>query len=328
MERTLLQLLRETAQAFPDAVYMKERQAEGWVGATFREIAEEARRVAGFLLSQGLEKGDRVTLLAEGRNSWCAAELGIMRAGCISVPISVKIKEKGEILFRMRHSASCIAITSERQLEKITSIVAELPDLKGIAVLDDVPPAPGRPLPLWPWREVLERGRAFADSHPETLAGREDAVGEADPVTLTYTSGTTADPKGILLSHKNYWVNVSDADLMFPLVPPMYMLLILPWDHSFGHTAGLYEFLKKASVIAALEPAKTELGTIRNIPKNMKEIGPTYLLVVPALVESFRKNISSQIRQSGGFSQAVFDATIALGTRVNGNWHRKRYDPL
>ena len=297
------------------------------VGASFRQIAEEARRVAGFLLEAGLQRGDRVTLLAEGRNSWMAAELGIFFAGGISVPISVKIKEKSEISFRVRHSQSRFAITSEKYAEKIRGLASELPDLKGLLVMDPVAPASGA-LPLWPWAEVLQRGGAFADAHPEILAAIEESASENDPVTLTYTSGTIAEPKGILLSHVNYWVNVEQADIMFPLAPPNSMLLIIPWDHSFGHTAGLFLFLKKASLIAAVETAATEIGTIRNIPKNIKEIGPSYLLVVPALVENFRRTIATQAREKGFLSAALFSATIALGTRVNGDAYRTRRDPL
>jgi long-chain acyl-CoA synthetase len=325
-KRTLFRLMRETVAAHPDSIFMTERHAAGWVGASFREIAEEARRVAGFLLAAGLQRGDRVTLLAEGRNSWMAAELGIFLAGGISVPISVKIREKSEISFRVRHSQSRFAITSEKYAEKIRALAPELPDLKGLLVMDPVPP--DGPLPLWPWTEVLERGRAFADAHPEILASIEESASEDDPVTLTYTSGTIAEPKGILLSHVNYWVNVEQADIMFPLAPPNSMLLILPWDHSFGHTAGLFLFLKKASLIAAVETAATEIGTIRNIPKNIKEIGPSYLLVVPALVENFRRTIATQARQKGLLGSAMFAATIALGTRVNGDAFRKRLDPL
>jgi long-subunit acyl-CoA synthetase (AMP-forming) len=76
-KRTLFRLLRETVQAHTDSTFMTERHAAGWVGASFREIAEEARRVAGFLLGAGLQRGDQVTLLAEGRNSWAAAAFGI-----------------------------------------------------------------------------------------------------------------------------------------------------------------------------------------------------------------------------------------------------------
>ena len=326
-KRTLFRLLREAAAACPDEIYMNERHPAGWVGASFRGIVEEARQVAGFLLSRGLARGERVTLLAEGRNSWTAAEFGIFFAGGVSVPVSVKIKEKSEIAFRMRHSASRFAITSGRYVEKIRELAGELPDLKGILSMDPIA-APPAERPLWSWEEVLACGRAFADAHPEILAAIEDSASEDDPVTLTYTSGTVAEPKGILLSHANYWVNATDADAVFLFPPHASLLLILPWDHSFGQTAGLFVFLKKAGLVAAVEPASTEVGTIRNIPKNLKEIGPTYLLVVPALVENFRRTIAAHARQRGGVGSLMFAATIALGTRVNGDAFRKRYDPL
>jgi long-chain acyl-CoA synthetase len=327
-KRTLFRLLRSIAESNPNSVYMKERHPEGWKEASFREILDETRRVAGFLLSKGLAKGDRVTLLAEGRNAWTTSELGTVFAGGICVPVSVKIKERAEILFRVKHSGSRFVITSQRHLEKILDLVADLPDLEGILVMDPFPPVPASRLSLWPWAEVLGRGGDFVREHGERLEEIERTVSEEDPVTLTYTSGTTAEPKGILLSHKNYYVNTMNADAVFPLPKPLYTLLIIPWDHSFGQTAGLFVFLGKASVVAALEPAKTEMGTIRNIPKNIKEVGPTFLLVVPALVDNFRKNILTQIRQKGGIGAVLFGMTVALGSRLNGDAHHTRHDPL
>jgi long-chain acyl-CoA synthetase len=326
-KRTLIDLLSRTARENPDLVYMRERHPDGWKDATFRDVLEESRAVAGFLLSAGLKRGERVTLLAEGRNSWVAAEFGVLAAGGICVPISVKIKERSEILFRMRHSASRFAITSENQSGKILGLECELPDLSGILLMDDQP-RPASPVAVWGWSEVREKGGAFARENAALLAQIESGITEEDAVTLTYTSGTTAEPKGILLSHKNYYVNVRDIDEIFPLPRPLYILLILPWDHSFGQTAGLFAFLRKTSVVAAVEPARTEMGTIRNIPKNMKEVGPTYLLVVPALVENFRKNITQQVRQKGGISAALVFTVIRLGTRVNGDGYRHRRDPL
>ena len=327
MQRTLLSLLEETAAAHPGLVYMKERSADGWRDATFQEILEEARDVAGFLVSAGLQRGDRVTLLAEGRNSWVAAEFGVLYAGGICVPISVKIKERTEILFRMRHSGSRFAITTDFQMGKVFGLEPDLPDLAGILLMDEVA-CPSSPVPVWAWPQVREKGAAARRHDPGLITRIQEEISEDDAVTLTYTSGTTAEPKGILLSHRNYWVNVRDIDTIFPLPPPLYMLLILLWDHSFGQTAGLFALLRKASVVAAVEAARTEMGTIRNIPKNLKEIGPTYLLVVPALVENFRKNIAQQVRQKGGLSAALVAVTVRLGTRVNGNGFRLRRDPL
>ncbi|HEY9595389.1 MAG TPA: AMP-binding protein [Spirochaetia bacterium] len=327
-KRTLLALLREASSAHPDRTYMKERHPDGWKEASFSAINSETRRIAGFLLSLGLGRGERVTLLAEGRNSWISSELGIVMAGGIAVPISVKIKERSEILFRMQHSGSRFAIVTEKTLEKVVPCVPDLPDLKGVLVMDELAEKPGCTVPVWMWPEVLETGGDFATAHAAELDAIEQTASEDDPVTLNYTSGTTAEPKGILLTHKNYYVNTCDVHAMFPLPEPLSMLLILPWDHSFGQTAGLFTFLKKASIIAAVEPAKTELGTIRNIPKNLKEVGPAYLLVVPALVENFRKNIATQVKQKGGLAAAMFNATIAMGTRVNGDYLHKRYDPI
>ncbi len=330
-KRTVLRLLRDTVEAHPDEPFMKERHRDGWVTASFRAIAAEARGTAGFLLSRGFRKGETVVLLSEGRNSWIAAELGVLMAGGISVPISVKIKERSEILFRVKHSQARFAVVSGKHAGKIADIVDELPDLREMLFLDPVPDGMDQlceRVKLWPWPEVIRAGSAWADVHAEELRRIEEGIQEDDPATLTYTSGTTAEPKGILLSHRNYFVNASEADAAFPLNPPNHMLLILPWDHAFAHTAGLFLFLRKASVIAAVEPASTELGTIRNIPRNMKEVGPTYLLVVPALVENFRKNIASQIKQKGGLAAAMFSATIALGTRLNGDALHPRRDPI
>jgi long-chain acyl-CoA synthetase len=289
MGRTIIGLLR-AVQSHRDLLYMKERRPEGWVGAAFQEVAHEARRVAGFLLSRGLAEGDCVALLAEGRNSWGKVELGILMAGSISFPISVKIHERGEILLRVKHS--------EKHQANIMGLADELPALAGILLLDEAPfpPRPGCPyVPVWHWPEVLGAGKAFAEANPQVLKrGRTQCKRMTRPLSPTLRAPPRSPKK----------------------------------DHSFAHTAGLFIFLKKASVIAAVEPGKTELGTIRDIPRNMKEVGPIYLLVVPVLVENFRRNIEMQIRQRKGVGVALFKAAIALGTRVNGIWHRKRRDPV
>ncbi len=330
--RTLSALIRESAERYRDWTFMMERRETGYQGATFGEIEDEAERVANFFLSKGINNRDRIAILAEGRNSWVAAECGILLSGAISVPISVKIKTEEELLFRFKHSESKIIITSERQLNKVIPLLKKLPELKILISMDNLKDKEKSNLPdnieAYSWEETLKIGDQYRQQNPEKLKEREKSIAEDDPATLTYTSGTTAEPKGILLSHKNYWVNVDDVNVVFKLPIPFYTLLILPWDHSFAHTAGIYSFMKKGSVIAAVEPGKTEIGTIRNIPKNIREIKPTYLLVVPALVESFRRSIETKIQDKGGLSEKLFNLTVKLGTRLNGNYYKKRFDPV
>ena len=331
-KKNLISLLEESAQKYSSWTFMMEHRGSEYAGSTFKEIYDEAHSVGGFLLSKGIKKGDRAALFSEGRNSWVSAEFGIFLTGAISVPVSVKIKTKEELLFRLKHSGSRFLIVSDRQLEKILPLLKDLPSVEGILVIGEYSGTikdtliPG--VKTYPWNQVLTEGADYNKSHPDELKKRKGSVEENDPATLTYTSGTTAEPKGIVLSHKNYWVNVEDVNTFFKLPIPFYTLLILPWDHSFAHTAGLYSFLKKGSVIGAVEPGKTEIGTIRNIPKNIKEIRPTYLLVVPALAESFRRTIEKKIEETGGFAERLFNLTIRWGSRVLGDAYRKRYDPV
>ncbi len=330
-KRTLTGLLRESARKYANWTFMMERHAEGYVGATFKEVEREAEAIAGFFLSREIEKGDRIALLSEGRNSWVSTEFGILLSGAISVPISIKIKTREELLFRLKHSGSRFIVVSEGQLTKVLPLLNELPDAEAVVLMDTLPEGvsfKGSGVKVYQWKEVIESGERFIRENPKAIGEREEGIDENDPATLTYTSGTTAEPKGIVLSHKNYWVNVSDVNEVFRIPIPFYTLLILPWDHSFAHTAGIYSFLKKGSVVAAVEPGKTEIGTLRNIPKNIREVRPTYLLVVPALVESFRRSIESKIEESGSLAKLLFRVTVTMGTRLIGNGFKKATDPL
>ena len=328
-KKNLISLLEESLQKYSNWTFMMEHRGPEYSGSTFKEIYDEAHSVAGFLLSKGIKKGDRAALLSEGRNAWVSAEFGIFLTGGISVPLSVKIKTKEELLFRLKHSGSRFLIVSDRQWDKAAVLIKELPSLECIVIIGNHPgTANFKNVEIYSWNDVLAQGSNYNKSHPDELKRHKDSVDENDPATLTYTSGTTAEPKGIVLSHKNYWVNVEDVNTCFKLPIPFYTLLILPWDHSFAHTAGLYSFLKKGSVIGAVEPGKTEIGTIRNIPKNIKEIRPTYLLVVPALAESFHRTIEKKVEATGGFAEKLFNLTVLWGTRVLGDAYYKKYDPL
>lgn len=106
---------------------------------------------------------------------------------------------------------------------------------------------------------------------------------------ISYTSGTTAEPKGIILTHGNYVCNVLQADSLIR-IPEFYkVLLFLPWDHSFAHTVGIYSFMYNGASLAAVDFGNSPMDFLRNIPLNMREIKPHVLLSVPAIAKNFRK---------------------------------------
>ncbi|MDH7494175.1 MAG: AMP-binding protein, partial [Candidatus Saccharicenans sp.] len=249
-ERTLCQLFEDSVQRFPDNVLMWEKKDGKYQGITYREMHSRVREFAAGLLSLGLKKGDRVTLLSEGRADWLMSELGILFTGAINVPISVKIDEPTELKFRLSHSGSRMAIVSRGQLPKIRAIKNDLPELERVIVLD---PVDSLETDEFLAAEVCREGKIYLTKHSREFEETWRSVKESDLANICYTSGTTADPKGIMLTHRNYTSNVEHS-LSLVECPEYYVtLLILPWDHSFAHTCGLYSMMKNGAAIAAIE---------------------------------------------------------------------------
>ncbi len=134
--RTLIALMESSAARFADEVYLMEKVGGQYQGTTYRETRERVRRFAAGLLALGLRKGDRVALISEARNLWVIAELGILYAAGVNVPISVKINEPHEIKFRLAHSGCRMVIVSGQQAPKVSAIKQDLPDLETVILLD------------------------------------------------------------------------------------------------------------------------------------------------------------------------------------------------
>ena len=319
-ERTLPQLFEDSVNKFPNNIILWEKRNGKYEGITYQEMRSRVHRFAAGLLSLGLKTGDRVGLLSEGRSEWLMSELGILYTGAINVPISVKIEEPSELKFRLAHSESRLVITSHSQLPKIRNIKNDLPDLERIIILDELENL--EPDEIYA-EEILRQGDLFLTSHPREFEETWKSIKESYLANICYTSGTTADPKGIMLTHRNYTANVEHS-LSLVECPEYYVtLLILPWDHSFAHTCGLYGMIKGGASIACVETGRTGLETLKNIPKNIREIRPTVILSVPALAKSFKKNIEKAISEKGPAIEALFEKGLAAAYEYNGEgWNR------
>ena len=124
---------------------------------------------------------------------------------------------------------------------------------------------------------------------------------------LDYTSGTTADPKGILLTHRNYTANVEQSLTLVDINEHWRTLIILPLDHCFAHVVGFYIMMSVGATAATTQVGRTPLETLKNIPANIKEVRPHFILSVPSLAKTFKKNIEGAIRAKGAFTEKLFN---------------------
>jgi len=317
--KTVIELFETSVEKYPDNIYLWEKSDGAFKGTTYRQACDEVYKFAAGLISTGIKKGDRLGLVSEGRNRWIISELGILYAGAINVPLSVKL-EAAELKFRLLHSGCRMIIVSEHQAGKIEAIRNELPDLEKIIYLDEKEDISKTDLL---YTNILESGEKYLKSNYSDFENTYKSVQPNDLANISYTSGTTADPKGIMLSHLNYAANVVQSNTLMDITSDWRTLTILPWDHAFAHTACLYCLMYNGASIASLEQGKTPMETLRNIPKNIGEIQPDLMMSVPALAKNFRKNIESNIRQKGPVAEKLFAHALKIAYKYNGDGHNR-----
>lgn len=319
--RTLIELFENSTANFPNNPLLWEKPKEQYIPSTYLEIRQQVYFLGAGLMSLGLKNEERVGLLSEGRNKWLVSELGILYCGAVNVPLSVRL-EASELKFRLMHSGTKMVIVSAGQASKIAEIINELSDLDYVIHIDPVE-NPG-PKDLF-FDDIQLLGRDFMNS-AENKAAFEAVWRNVQPddlANISYTSGTTADPKGIMLTHLNYTINAVQANTILDIWPSYKTLAILPWDHSFAHTACLYSFMIKGASIGSVQAGKTPMETIRNVPVNIKEFKPHIMMSVPALSKNFRKNIEKGIQAKGKFTEILFNHGLKVAYRYNGEgWNR------
>ncbi len=312
--KTIIELFETAVANYPDNIYLWEKTTGKYEGTSYKETREKVIHLTAGLIKLGLKKGDRAGLIADGRNDWIISELGILYAGGINVPLSIRL-QNNELSFRLKHSGSKYIFVSKQHQQKVEAIAHELPELEKIIYLD------GKENPTEKevdYRELLKEGAKYYKQSPEEVDAVWKAIGPNDVANISYTSGTTADPKGIMLSQLNYAANVVQSNSLLDLQPEWITLAILPWDHAFAHTTCLYVFMYKGASIASVEAGNTPLETLKNIPKNIQEIKPTLMMSVPAYSKTFRKNIEAGIRKKGSFLFKLYKFALKVAYAHNG----------
>lgn len=311
--KTIIQLFEENVAKYPNNPLLMEKKTDKYENTTYSEAKNTIEKYAAGLLDLGIKKGDRIALLSEGRSDWVFSELAILYTGAIDVPLSIKL-EASELKFRIEHSGAKMIIVSKGQAAKVEAIRNELPELEKVIYFDEKENYQESDLA---WAEVLKKGEDFLVSHSKILEEAKNNVHGDDYANITYTSGTTADPKGVILSHRNYTANVEQACSLMTIPPSYRTLLILPLDHCFAHVAGIYSFIANGASMAFVQQGDTPMQTLKNIPINIKEVKPNLLLSVPALAKNFKKNIEKGIAAKGKFTAGLFKIALSVSYKYN-----------
>ena len=261
---TLNEILPESARRFADKAAFLIKPGFRTRAWTYRDLADVVPRIARYFADAGIRKGDRVIIWGVNRPEYCIAFLGALHAGAILVPLDLNsLPDFAErIAERTRASA---AIVSSQTIERARALGLPLHEMEAL-------PDRSRTLAPLPGADVL----------PDDLA------------EIVFTSGTTGDPKGAMLSHRNILSNAQAATQIFPIGPKQRLLSFIPLSHMFEQLAGFWTvLLAGASVVY---PTSRQPSVVR---RTFAERKVSMILITPAVVRSLLLAIERQAEAQG-----------------------------
>jgi len=286
----------------PGSASQGQDSALAYQAVTWRHSAETVVALARGLLALGLERGDRVCLVAENRPEWLIADLAIMAAGGVSVPAYVTngVSEHQHIL---ANSGARFAIVSTAALAAKLLPAAARADIEHVIALEPAAQGQAATFQTHGWDAVLEMGRASQAPLAQPSRG--------DLACIIHTSGTGGAPKGVMLSHGAILSNCEGGKIALSdwgLTDEIF-LSFLPLSHSYEHTAGLYVPIMLGAQVYYAEGIDT-------LAANMVEAKPTIMTAVPRLYETMQGRILRGLERAKPLQRKLFFRTVELGRKA------------
>ncbi|CAN1213117.1 hypothetical protein TUMEXPCC7403_23130 [Tumidithrix helvetica PCC 7403] len=280
---SLWQVWEKTAQAYPDTIAVIDAHAKPEVRLTYKQVVEQISAFGAGLRSLGIQFGDKVALIADNSSRWLIADQGILAIGAADATRSSQA-ERQELLYIIEHSDStAIVVEDLATLNKLQPELQNLP-IKSMILLSDETPPEG----ALNFSQLLQKGSDRDLGNPpitrDTLA------------TLIYTSGTSGNPKGVMLSHGNFIYEINGALTVVQIQAGERVLSILPTWHSYGRTFEYFIFSQGCT---------QTYTNLRSIKKDLKQFKPHYMVAVPRLWESIYEGIQKQFREQPASKQRL-----------------------
>jgi long-chain acyl-CoA synthetase len=287
-------------ERFADAVAARYKAGDAWAEITYRETGDRIEEIALGLISLGIERGDRVCILADTRLEWTLASYGVSAAGGVVVPIYPTNSPKECQWVAGNAEVRAAIVENAGQAAKIAEIASALPHLEHVIGME----AGVGELSL---DDLRERGRDDGDR--DELQARQSAVTPEDPYTIIYTSGTTGPPKGVVLTHRNAMTVCDVVEKLAFVQPSEVTYLYLPLAHVFALLAQLASYDQGTTIVYLG-------GDTKQILAEIIETKPTYLPSVPRIFEKIYAAAMKMQEQASDEDRQRFQQAVKLGVEV------------
>jgi long-chain acyl-CoA synthetase len=283
----------------------KDGGGKDWQTLTYQDVQDRMRHFSLGLRSLGVERGDRVAMLSENRPEWAIADLAALASGGVTVPIYSTLPPAQVAHILNDSGATAIIVSDAKQLEKVLQARDTCPALRIFVTMDEAS-AKGDVLSF---EGVLQEGKSAEAAMSETFEARRDSVQPEDLMSLVYTSGTTGNPKGAMLTHRNFTAALDGAVKAFPFYPPHEVFLsFLPLCHVFERVTYCLSLTLGAHTYYN--------DSIFKLIDNMATLKPTIMQCVPRVFESIHERVLDTVAKEPEKKQKVFQWAIEVGKRA------------
>jgi long-chain acyl-CoA synthetase len=285
------------------------RTGERWIPITWGLFGEGARRIASFLIEQGLERGDHVAIWVNNRAEWHTADAALLMTGCCTVPVYQTLAAE-DARYVLDHSEARVAfVENEHYLARVLEQRAHLPHLRTVVVIEGVEHASPDGLVI-PWREALAIGDRHLTANASEVDDRCRRTGMDDVVTLIYTSGTTGPPKAVMLTHRNTAAFSEGFAGLVDIGPDDRVLSYLPLAHVAERLVSEFRAFRYGN-------ATWFLDGLTNLGPRLREVRPTHFFGVPRVWEKMAVLVKRRIDASPAPRRALARWAIRTGRRVS-----------
>jgi len=308
---TFPKLLLDLARRQGDRPAMREKDLGIWQSWSWAEAAREVQDFAAGLAAMGLRRGDKLGIIGDNRPRLYWAITAAQCLGAVPVPV-YQDAVAAEMEFVLEHAEVRFVVAGDQeQVDKLRAVRARLPRLEAV-IFDD-----GRGMRhydrgfLSAYDEVQEKGRAFAAAHPGAIA-REIAQGKGDDIAvILYTSGTTGQPKGVMLTYANVLSTALSAAKREGLSADDEVLAYLPIAWAGDHIFSYAQSYATGFCVSCPESGATVMIDLR-------ELGPTYFFAPPRIYENILTQVMIRMEDAGLVKRKLFHYFMGLARRVGG----------
>lgn len=308
---TLSKRFRDIGRNYKDLAGIHSKDKEGNFQTTsFGEMYELVKTVALGLTSIGVGRGDHIGIISDNRKEWLLTDLAVLGLGAVDVPRGCDSTDT-EVSYILRHADCRISFAENKtQVEKILSKIAEIPLLKTLIVYEkDITESYAKSHPevtILSFDDILEAGNKELAKKPEYFDAEVDKGTCDDLVTLIYTSGTTGEPKGVMLSHRNFIFQLERIYEHINVRPGHVFLSVLPVWHSFERAVE-YVVLNRAASTAYSKP----IGKI--MLEDMAKVKPNWMASVPRIWEGIRAAVYKNMSKESSIKRGMFNFFVNVG---------------